>query len=290
MVWELRSDWARNVLFVCTDEAIALVLAESDYFVQCEIVSIADFGAPLTSFSTVSGTLLSGASYSAADHGSKFVYVSIYWANDNINSNPVYFGVSNVLDVSTASAPETEDVVRPEPFAGPVLQTPGALQPVVAGAKVVIPGTNLSGISKVTIDGKDATISVNSFGDLELTIPEGLAPGSYDLVITSNSGVLTVQSAIVISGAAVVSESAAQTSTKRKEDNTVKVWVFDVVGSGKVQIMLNGKEVAWVNAVDRSDSKLFNGYFVRTLTLSEGKNVIEVFVGGKRVDRKAYSG
>jgi hypothetical protein len=44
-----------------------------------------------------------------------------------------------------------------------------------------------------------------------------------------------------------------------------------------------------VNATDANDSKLFNGYLVRTVELAEGKNVIEVFVDGVRVDRKAYT-
>jgi hypothetical protein len=72
-------------------------------------------------------------------------------------------------------------------------------------------------------------------------------------------------------------------------DGTAKVWVFDVVGAGKVQIFVNGKEIAWVNATDASDPKLFNGYLVRTIELAEGKNIIEVFVDGERVRRTAYS-
>lgn len=68
----------------------------------------------------------------------------------------------------------------------------------------------------------------------------------------------------------------------------VKVRLFDVVGAGKVQIFVNGKEIAWVNAVDASDFKLFDGYLVRTVSLVEGKTAIEVFVDGTRVQRWAY--
>jgi hypothetical protein len=74
-----------------------------------------------------------------------------------------------------------------------------------------------------------------------------------------------------------------------KEDNTVKVYVDDVVGAGKVQIMHNGVEIAWLDASSESDPKLRNGYLVRTVDLAPGKNVIEIFVDGKRVDRKAYT-
>jgi hypothetical protein len=194
----------------------------------------------------------------------------------------VEFGESSAPD-----SPASSDVTRP--YTGPIIQAPGAIKPVAPGAKLVIPGSNLTGVSKVTIDGKDAAVKVNSAGELELTVPAGLAAGSYDLVVNSDSGVLTVQGAIVVSGSAVVAESIAKPSTKLKDDNTVKVWVFDVAGAGKVQVKLNGKEVAWVNTTDANDRKLTNGYLVRTLTLSEGKNVIEVFVDGKRVDRKAYT-
>jgi hypothetical protein len=182
--------------------------------------------------------------------------------------------------------------VETTPYTGPIVQAPGALRPVAAGTKMVLEGSNLSGVSKATIGGKDASVKVKSTGELELTVPAGLEAGTYDLVISSDSGLLTVQDAIVISGSAIVTEtiqSTARPSTKLKEDNTVKVWVFDVVGAGKVQIFHNGKEIAWVNAIDPSNPKLTSGYLVRTVDLAPGKSVIEVYVDGVRVDRKAYS-
>ena len=180
--------------------------------------------------------------------------------------------------------------VEATPYTGPIVQAPGALRPVASGARMVLDGSNLTGVSKVTIDGKDASGKVNSEGKLEITVPEGLASGTYDLVITSDSGLLTVQDAIVISGSSFVTEATeARPSTRLKEDNTVKVYVFHVVGAGKVQIMHNGKEVAWVNTNDPDDAKILNDYLVRTLELVDGKNVIEIWVDGKRVDRKAYT-
>jgi hypothetical protein len=158
------------------------------------------------------------------------------------------------------------------------------------GGKAVLPGSNLSGVSKVTVAGLDANVKLNSAGELEITVPSSLKPGVYDLVIVSDSGTLTVQGGLrVTAGSSVGATSEARPSTKLKEDNTVKVHIFDVVGAGKVQIKHNGKEIAWVNAKDSSNSKLTNGYLARTIDLVPGKNVIEVFVGGKRVDRKAYT-
>lgn len=206
-------------------------------------------------------------------------------------NGPIFEVGGDLCPTAQGSNPPQQNSA-PTPYTGPILQTPGAVAPVAQGSKVVIPGSNLSGVSKVEIGGVDAKVVVNSAGELEITVPVGLAAGTYDLVVTSDSGRLTVQDGIRVSGSAAVSEtneSTARPSTKLKEDNTVKVYVFEVVGAGKVQIMFNGKEIAWVNTTDPNDSKLLNEYLVRTLELVDGKNVIEVFVDGERERRTVYS-
>jgi hypothetical protein len=170
-----------------------------------------------------------------------------------------------------------------------VLEAPGALKTFATGTKLAIAGSNLSGVSKITISGLDAKVKVNAANELEITVPAGLVSGTYDLVVTSDSGSLTVQDGIRVSGSATVLGSEARPSTKLKEDNTVKVHIFDVVGAGKVQIFVNGKEIAWVNATSDSDSKLRDGYLVRTINLEPGKNVFEIFVDGVKVKRVAHT-
>ena len=81
---------------------------------------------------------------------------------------------------------------------------------------------------------------------------------------------------------------------KKLSDSSVKLYAKNIVGAGKVQFFLNGKEVAWVRAADANDPKLrtANGfqYLVRTVTLKAGmKNVLEIYVDGERVRRAAYS-
>ena len=81
---------------------------------------------------------------------------------------------------------------------------------------------------------------------------------------------------------------------KKLNDSSVKMYAKNIVGAGKVQFFLNGKEVAWVRAADANDPKLrtANGfqYLVRTVTLKAGmKNVLEIYVDGERVRRAAYS-
>ena len=81
--------------------------------------------------------------------------------------------------------------------------------------------------------------------------------------------------------------------TKKLNDTEVKAYVKNVVGAGKVQIFVNGKEIAWVRAADESDPKLrkangFN-YLVRTIDLKPGKNRIEIKVDGERVRFVTYT-
>ena len=81
--------------------------------------------------------------------------------------------------------------------------------------------------------------------------------------------------------------------TKRLSDGTAKIYASNIVGQGKVQFFVNGKEVAWVRAVDGNDPKLrqANGssYLVRTVELAEsGKTRLEVKVNGKRVRFTTY--
>lgn len=177
------------------------------------------------------------------------------------------------------------DVVRATPYAGPVVHPLGSS--AASGGKATLSGSNLRGVTKVSINGIEAGVTVNTDGEIEITIPAGLAAGTYDLVITSDSGKLTIQDGITISGSAALGNASG--STKRMVDNTAKVWVFDVAGAGKVQIFVNGKEIAWVRTDDPNDAKLKEGYLVRTVELVDGKNVIEIYVDGERVRRTAYT-
>jgi hypothetical protein len=128
-------------------------------------------------------------------------------------------------------------------------------------------------------------VKVTAAGELEIVVPSGLAAGVYDLVLTSSEGRVTVQGALTVAEAV----GEARPSTRRYTEDSVKTYVYDVVGAGKVQILLNGKEVAWVNASEATDRKLRDGSFVRTLNLEPGKNVIEVLVDGVQVRRTVYS-
>jgi hypothetical protein len=81
--------------------------------------------------------------------------------------------------------------------------------------------------------------------------------------------------------------------TKRISPTQVKIYAKNIVGAGKVQFFHNGKEIAWVRAIDATNPKLFEGngsfYLVRTATLVAGKNRFEVRIDGERVRFNTYT-
>ena len=127
------------------------------------------------------------------------------------------------------------------------------------------------------------------------------ANDSGSAVVTASydaDGTTVTLSAIAASATVVVGTAGnvgvLASWTKNLNDGTVKMYAKNIVGAGKVQFMLNGEEIAWVNATSAADSKLrtANGasYLVRTVDLVEGqKNVLEIWVDGVRTARSAYS-
>ena len=104
---------------------------------------------------------------------------------------------------------------------------------------------------------------------------------------------LVVQKTIYIGSAP---SEALASWTSNQNDGTVKMYAKNIVGAGKVQFMVNGKEIAWVRAATTADPKLRlagaegAAYLVRTVDLVEGqKNVLEIYVDGVRTTRSAYT-
>jgi hypothetical protein len=143
------------------------------------------------------------------------------------------------------------------------------------------------------------TSTVGNDGAFTFTSPLNAPAGEYLLQF---SGTVSGGSAITLAFEATIAGTQAQglkTWTKRMVGNTqAKMYAKDVIGQGKVSFRVNGKEIAWVRAVDATDPKLRlvttgpmagANYLVRTVNLKKGKNVLEIFVDGKRLTRTAYS-
>jgi hypothetical protein len=157
------------------------------------------------------------------------------------------------------------------------------------GSKITIPGSRLSSITSITIDGLSAEFEL--VGDeIRLVIPASLKPGTHDILVQSDSGQLVVQSGLVVKGSAFNSKA---TTRVKMIDGKVKLYAENIVGAGKVQFFVNGKEVAWVNALDDSNPKLSfasgTSYLVRTLDIGPGNNRFEVRVSGNQVFSANYS-
>jgi hypothetical protein len=158
------------------------------------------------------------------------------------------------------------------------------------GEKVVVsyngPGLPLSTPDKF-VDGAlqfGVLLGSNDSGTATITV------SVYDGAGT-NPTKISVQKTVVIGTAGNTGEYSSW--TKKLDDNSAKIYAKNVVGEGKVQFFLNGKEIAWVRATSATDSKLrtANGasYLVRTVEFAAGKNVLEVYVDGVRTTRTAYT-
>ncbi len=190
-------------------------------------------------------------------------------------------------------------------YTGPVLESFSTRSvDACQGTMVTITGTRLSGITSATVQGKRAAVIENTADRLVIRTPAGLTAGAnQSLVITSAAGTLTHQNSFNVVGSSEVASCALDTTkgywTQAQADGrTIKIYAKNPVGSGKVQFIVDGREIAWVNAVDANDPKLrvitTDGpmagvnYLVRTITLNPGKNRIEILVDGQRVWRVTY--
>jgi hypothetical protein len=162
------------------------------------------------------------------------------------------------------------------------------------GGSVTLTGRNLS-VSAASVAGQSIRIDRNTTTELTLAIP-GLEPGNYDLVFTWSGGRLTVQGSLNVIAVSEALEGldASNFVTRHIGNNQVKVYAKDIVGVGKIQFFVGGREIAWVTALDETDPKLrfANGtnYLVRTVNLEPGKNRIEIRVNGLRAKFATYIG
>jgi hypothetical protein len=178
-------------------------------------------------------------------------------------------------------------------YQGPVFEGFSGLDAVI-GSRVTLTGVSLATISLIEIAGVTVGGLVVSDTQVSFTVPKA-PPGLQNLKVTSGFGQLIVQGALVVRAAAVIASSW----TKKLATSSVKLYAKNIIGAGKVRFVLNGKEIAWVRALDASDSKLGlitegpmagANYLVRTVNLVRGqKNVLEVYVDGVLTTRTAYS-
>ena len=170
--------------------------------------------------------------------------------------------------------------------------TKASASSVAPGESLELIGVNLIGVTSLKVGAVDLEILARSDEAITVRIPEGLSMGSKDLTVVTAAGQTIAANlfSIVEAGPSMV---PAGFSSIKRVGNSVRLFVLNPEGLGKVQFKINGREIAWVRAVDASDPKLRNvtgrAYFVRNANLKAGKNAIEIFIDGKRVKRNAYT-
>lgn len=183
-------------------------------------------------------------------------------------------------------------------YVGPVVSTTSTRDVTICSpTRVTLAGSRLDTVTAASIQGVSVTVVDKKANSLLIEIPAGLSPAQgVSLVLDSAFGKLTVQSVFNIVGEVgqVCEEAVVSPSywTKLISPNQVKFYAKWPVGEGKIQFIVDGREVAWIRAADDTDRKLSkaNGqtYFVRTVTLKPGKNRFEIRVEGERVRRATY--
>ena len=223
-------------------------------------------------------------------YGFEEIYVT---AQDSSNVYIYTPSDDTILELSVDSGPS--DIVawpevapansEPEPidYVGPVV----AKLPYTgsAGSNVTLTGLNMK-VTEAYIGNTKVSIVGNTATTLTLAIPASQANGTYPIRLVWATGEVTLQLALIV-------QDEFKVWTQNQLDGTVKMYAKNPMGEGKVQFFHNGREVAWVNAVDATDPKLRKSnnqsYLVRTRTLLAGKNVFEIYVDGVRAWRAAYT-
>lgn len=180
----------------------------------------------------------------------------------------------------------------PPGYDGPVVVSASKRSPNM-GNVVTLFGKKLSSVTEVYVDGHKAEIVETAEGHVTIIFPFEMPAGVYDVDLISSYGKLTLQDAFEMKISATNFDDTFKFWTRINEElDTVRIYAKDIVGMGKVQFFVDGKEIAWVRAADQSDPKLLMvgpvDYMVRKVDLHEGKNRFEIKLNGVRVWRTTY--
>lgn len=174
----------------------------------------------------------------------------------------------------------------PAPYIGPIVSTVSTRSPS-EGQRVFVSGQRLDSITSLSIAGQSVPFTLTLAGGLSFEFPAGLSAGHHDMVLQSSFGLLRVQQLFEVSGGTDASRANTNRDVviRTTAGRLTKIYIFDVVGAGKVQVFVNGKEIAWVNATAHNDPKLRQlpngeGYLVRTV---DPDDAVTVFIDGFEV-------
>jgi hypothetical protein len=121
------------------------------------------------------------------------------WGGENTGtSETVFYTNFGSPRGSSPTAPVNGSGAAPIKYSGPEFSAL-SLKPALSGTSTTLEGRKLDQISSVTIGGKAAVLTNATDKSVNIGLPVGLAPGVYDLVVTTaNHGKLTHMNAIRI--------------------------------------------------------------------------------------------
>ena len=172
-----------------------------------------------------------------------FVYTASVQATAPASQTPgQQLGGSPTLGTGNAAAPAK--------YAGPEFSGLSA-KGIMAGTSPRLLGKNLDEISSIEIGGKAATFTLNGDKALDLTLPEGLAPGLYDLVINSSAGKLTHINAIQVReprrAFSITTRSEGRISEEQYQEHAI-ISSMQIPELNKARCMVNGSNLAQAKA------------------------------------------
>ena len=164
--------------------------------IYMEIANNGDINSDWTG-TTFNFSINAGQLTSKATTGRKSIAVTGY-----INgSTPVYRSEFNwpaiTQNNNQNNVPVVSETPTPAKYSGPEFSGLSGMG-IMTGSTGKLEGKRLDQISSIEIGGKAATFTATSATELELSLPAGLAPGLYDLVINSSAGKLTHINAIQV--------------------------------------------------------------------------------------------
>ena len=173
-------------------------------------------------------------------------FVGLFFDFSGMTSQVVFL---NVGTTGVSNSPSSESPA-PANYSGPELSGLSSKE-IISGTSSRLEGKNLSSVTSIEIGGKPATFKLDGSSALDLTVPAGLAPGLYDLVINSPSGKLTHINAILVReplrSFSITSRSEGRISEEHYQEHTI-VASMQLPELNKARCVVNGPNLAQARA------------------------------------------
>ena len=182
----------------------------------------------------------------SGNNGSSFAFFGIDQSTNAVYTNtqmwPSSGGGGSISSGGSATAPAK--------YSGPEFSGLSATG-VMAGTSPRLEGKNLDMISSITIGGKAATFTLDGDKALDLTLPAGLSPGIYDLVINSSAGKLTHINAIQVREPrrtfSITTRSEGRISEDQYQEHAI-ISSMQIPELNKARCIVNGSSLAQAKA------------------------------------------